>query len=131
MLDVHQYLVGSAHASTSDCKSVLSVYVDDFKMAGKQVNLAAAWTLIQSQIRLDNPTEIGKYLGCTHTIGTISISTAHSINEWRSDTLNQALADLGHPNHEKPPPSVKTMAYDMRDFVGQCVERYCELANIS
>ena len=97
---------------------VSSVYVDDSKMAGKQENLEAAWTFIQSKIRLDNPTEIGKYLGCTHTIGTIPISTAHSINEWRSDTLNQALADLGHPNHEKPPPIVKTMAYDMRDLYG-------------
>ncbi len=83
------------------------------------------------QIRLDNPTKIGKYLGCTHIIGTIPISMAHSINEWRLDTLNQALADLGHPSHEKPLPIVKTMSYDMRDFVGHRVERYCELANIS
>ena len=80
---------------------------------------------------MDTPTELGKYLGCTHTSGTLPISTANSINEWRSDVINQALADLGHPNLEKPPAAVNTMAYDMRDFVGQCVERYCELANIT
>ena len=35
---------------------VLSVYVDDFKMAGKQENLAAGWKLTKTKIRLDKPT---------------------------------------------------------------------------
>ncbi len=91
-------------------------------MAGERGNLAAAWSLTQSKIRMDTRTEIGKCLRCTHTLRTIPIDTVQSINECRSDMLNKALADLGHLNHEKPPPTVKTLAYDMRDFVGQCVE---------
>ncbi len=92
-------------------------------MAGKRENLATAWSLIQSQIHMDTPTEIGKYSGCTRTIGTIPIDAAQSLNEWRSDALNEALVDLGQHN--------QTKAYAMRDFVGQCVELPCELAQVS
>ena len=47
-------------------KLVLLVYVDDFKMAGPRKNIKAGWDLIRREIRLDDPTPVGKYLGCGH-----------------------------------------------------------------
>ena len=43
---------------------LLSVYVDDFKMAGKSSTLAQGWQLIQKHIRLDPPIPFSDYLGC-------------------------------------------------------------------
>ena len=41
-----------------ELRMVLSVYVDDFKMAGPKENLAKAWDLIRSHgIKLDEPTK--------------------------------------------------------------------------
>ena len=44
---------------------ILSVYVDDFKLVGKQENLKEGWKLITgSGLVLDPPTPLGDYLGC-------------------------------------------------------------------
>ncbi len=57
------------------------------------------------------------------------IGIAQSINEWRVDTLNKALAGLGH--RDRQPSSLQAMGHGVRDFVGQRVERYCVLAQLS
>ena len=41
---------------------ILSVYADDFKMAG-QKHLSKGWQLIKTKLRLDDPTPLGDYLG--------------------------------------------------------------------
>ena len=35
-------------------------------MAGPRAHLKAGWDLITKEIRLDDPTPVGKYLGCGH-----------------------------------------------------------------
>ena len=45
---------------------LLAVYVDDFKMAGPKANMSQGWKLIGSKIDMDNPTPLGRYLGCEH-----------------------------------------------------------------
>ena len=44
----------------------LSVYVDDFKMAGKSCNIGPMWKKLQEHLRLDPPTPFhdSTYLGC-------------------------------------------------------------------
>ncbi len=42
----------------------LSVYVDDFKLAGRTSNLAAGWKAIRKYIELDPETPLSHYLGC-------------------------------------------------------------------
>ena len=46
---------------------LLSVYVDDFKMAGVKENLAPMWKALRKRLTLDEPTDMddGVYLGCT------------------------------------------------------------------
>ena len=44
-----------------ELKVVLSVYVDDFKMAGAPASMDVAWKKIKSVINVDDPTPLGKY----------------------------------------------------------------------
>eukprot|EP00969_Alexandrium_andersonii_P266429 11775731-Alexandrium_andersonii.AAC.1 len=37
-------------------------------MAGKPENVKKGWSLIQSRLGLDPPTDIGRFLGCEHEI---------------------------------------------------------------
>ena len=57
---------------------VLSVYVDDFKIAGKASNMDRAWKAIRSVITTDDPTPFGKYLGCEHGISSVDDSCLQS-----------------------------------------------------
>ena len=45
---------------------MLSVYVDDFKLAGPRSALATGWKLLRQNLDLDCPTPLGTYLGCGH-----------------------------------------------------------------
>ena len=45
---------------------LLAAYVDDFKMAGPQANLAEGWNRISSVIDMDPPEPFGRYFGCHH-----------------------------------------------------------------
>ena len=79
---------------------ILSVYVDDFKMAGPSANLAAGWSLIRSKIKMDDPTNMEHFLGCTHRSG-------------------HAKLDSGVV--------VRTMTYDMQCFLEACLDLYTSL----
>lgn len=45
---------------------VLSAYVDDFKMAGPVDNMKKAWSITRGVLSMDEPANLGKYLGCGH-----------------------------------------------------------------
>ena len=45
-------------------KLLLTVYVDDFKMAGPKENLAKGWEIVSQRLQMDPPTPMGQYLGC-------------------------------------------------------------------
>ena len=86
-------------------KMFLVVYVDDFKLAGPERYMSECWRSIRSGIKTDDPTPVGKYLGCDHKASTCKDpSTGH---EYR------------------------VMEYDMSDFMRSCVDRYVELAGIN
>ena len=56
----------------SQLKLFLTVYVDDFKLAGLAENRKLGWKLLlDQQLKLDPPTPLGKYLGC----GQIDVQT--------------------------------------------------------
>ena len=44
-------------------KTLLAIYVDDFKMAGSAANVKESWNLIRKDIKTDEPTKASKYLG--------------------------------------------------------------------
>ena len=85
-----------------ELKLVLMVYVDDFKLAGPTGNLEKGWTAIRKVITFgEDPCDVGRCLGCHHRVGT--------------KTLEDGT-------------KVRTMQYDMTDFMKSCVSRYVDLA---
>ena len=79
---------------------MLVVYVDDFKMAGPKENMAIAWKMLQSTIKMDAPKPINKYLGCEHR---------EKVYEIEGKTVREQV-------------------YDMRPYMRKCVEKYLEVA---
>ena len=61
-----------------ELKIALSVYVDDFKMAGTPSAVGEAWERIKTVIKLGEPTLLGKYLGCNHTMCEVPSSWVDS-----------------------------------------------------
>ena len=76
---------------------MLSVYVDDFKMAGPKENLAEGRALLRQHIDMEDPVTVTLYLG----------------REQRTD-------DITMPNGT----NVTVMTYDMSSCLGSCVDKY-------
>ena len=80
-------------------KLLLTVYVDDFKMAGPTSNLEKGWRLVGQRLRMDPPTNMGQYLGCMHRPFEI--------------TVNGKL--------------IRGMEYDMEEYLRTAVRQYGEV----
>jgi hypothetical protein len=83
----------------------LVVYVDDFKLAGPAEHMAAAWEAIRKGIVMEDPAPAGLYLRCKHEL-----------------------------SYRVPPggtTSVRTIEYNMEEFLRSCVERYQKLSGIA
>ena len=81
------------------------VYVDDFKLAGPKEKLPLCWKLLgegSSALKIEPPKPIKLFLGCQHEVGTAEL-----------------------PNGTK----VRTMTWNIEDFMQSCVHRYIELGN--
>ena len=55
---------------------VLSVYVDDFKLAGPARNVEKGWKLLASDLELDPPQPLSLYLGCIHERSEVRAKSA-------------------------------------------------------
>ena len=66
-------------------KLFLSVYVDDFKMAGKKSSLAPMWEKLQKVLDLDPPVKMdgSTYLGCRQKDIPVDSCIRESMAEWR------------------------------------------------
>ena len=54
---------------------VLVVYVDDFKMAGPQKNLAQGWSMLRTRLKIEPETGLDMYLGCNQSKGNVTLGT--------------------------------------------------------
>ena len=85
-------------------KTLLAVYVDDFKMSGPSKNLSAAWSSIRKDDKMKDPMPTGKYLGCSHRVYDANIK------------------DGGVPVHDEVPKGtpgsvrVRVLEYDVSAF---------------
>ena len=59
---------------------VLVVYVDDFKMAGPQKNLAQGWSMLRTRLKIEPETGLDMYLGCNQSKGTVTLGNGHRHN---------------------------------------------------
>ena len=108
--------------------SLLSVYVDDIKLAGKKQNLDPMWKLLNKEVDLGEPTSFldHVYLGCIQRQCEISKDTVDNYRtmfEWRISA--GGVEKLPFPQNLR----ISSWSYDMAGHAKKCVERYCELAN--
>lgn len=47
---------------------ILSIYADDFKMAGPSETFQKGWELLKAKMRLGEPTLVAKCLGCVRSV---------------------------------------------------------------
>ena len=87
----------------------LVIYVDAFKLAGPEKNLAEGLRLIRGDanndggkgLMMEDPTPLGQYLGWKHIQGSVTLPNGNT---------------------------AKTIEYDMEDFLDSCVIRHIDLA---
>ena len=105
---------------------MLSVYVDDFKMAGTQKGVAQAWKAIRGpdKLILDEPTPFGPYLGCEQEVSTMKRSEAAERVQNIYPLVNGGQSA---PAPRKPDEEIKKIRWHMKDFHSQCLDRYKEL----
>ena len=87
-----------------DRKLLLVIYVDDLKMAGPTQNLPQGWKMLRRELRLEEETPLGLYLGCRISKGEAVL-------------------------HDKT--KVQTVTYDMETYLEMTVKKYFDAQAIS
>ena len=109
---------------------ILSVYVDDIKLAGKKQNIDPMWKVLNKDVDLGEPTSFFDhvYLGCTHTTMRNKQRYCGQLqNHVRIANFYGGLEKLPFPQNLR----ISSWSYDMAGHAKKCVERYCELANMT
>ena len=83
-----------------DMKLLLVIYVDDLKMAGPKTQLPKGWDMLRRELRLEEETPLGLYLGCRISKGEAVL-------------------------HDKT--TVRTVTYDMETYLDMTVKKYCDV----
>ena len=68
------FRIGDSVFYHSATKLLLSVYVDDFKLAGPEKELAPMWKRIQKVLDIGTPEPFNQFLGCQYRRFTAKIS---------------------------------------------------------
>ena len=83
-----------------DMKLLLVIYVDDLKLAGPKAQLSKGWDMLRRELRLEEETPLGLYLGCRISKGEAVL-------------------------HDKT--SMRTVTYDMETYLDMTVKKYCDV----
>ena len=83
-----------------EMRLLLVIYVDDLKMAGPTAQLPKGWEMLRKELRLEEETPLGLYLGCRISKGEAIL-------------------------HDKTP--VRTVTYDMETYLDMTVKKYCDV----
>ena len=75
-------------------------------------------------ITMDDPTPLGKSLGCNHEIGTAYVDTNNCLQTYHDPDAKPEDIPAIDPTWTK----VQGMVYNMEDFLGSCVTKYQGLA---
>ena len=99
-------------------KVMLSIYVDDFKMAGPSKEVDLAWKDLAALIDLSEPGEVDAYLGCKHKEHAIEVP------EYVHDPDNAGPSPGSGTAVKK---QVRYLEYAMEEFIQSCLGKYEEL----
>ena len=110
-------------------RCLLSIYVDDFKVAGPAQKVDAVWKELRKYLKLDDPTPFGRYLGCNQNQINITPEQSRKYLENIIPVVFKEKLEGGMKwsdmTHKCPP--IRAVEYDMREFMSSCVDKYCEL----
>ena len=84
----------------------LSVYVDDFKLAGKRENLAPTWAALRKHIDFDDPVKMTEntYLGCSqHDVEPIPAFIEHNQTLFRDLLAQPHVTPSDYPDEPSTP----------------------------
>ena len=104
----------------------LSVYVDDFKMAGRKQNMAPIWKkLMKKTLILMNPHHFFDhvYLGCTQRECKPNEIILEECTKMSESRISAGSAEK-LPVYEKLHAKTLAWPYDMEGHARKCVERY-------
>ena len=107
---------------------VLSVYVDDTKLAGKKQDIDPMWKLLNKEVDLGKPTSFVDHenLGCTQRQCEVSKDTVDNYRTMFESRISAGRAEkLPFPQNLR----ISSWSYDMAGHAKKYVERNCELAN--
>ena len=107
---------------------ILSVYVDNIKLAGKKQNITPTQKILVKDVDLGEPTSFldHVYLGCTQRQCQRSKDIVDNYRTMFESRISVGRAEkLPFPQHLR----ISSWSYDMAGHAKKCVERCCELAN--
>ena len=107
---------------------LLSVYVDDIKLAGKKHNIDPMWIVLNKEVDLGEPTSFLDHenLGCTQRQCEVNKDIVDNYRTMFESRISAGrLEKLLFPQKIR----ISSWSYDMVGHAKKCVERYCELAN--
>ena len=137
-------------------KLFLIIYVDDFKLSGPAGKLAEGWQLLKEPsegcpkgIEMDDPTDVGRYLGCEHHVYTKSVEwhgelptvldppppkpkknpDGDNSGGGEDEAGGGQVAQPPEPYQPRPTKEVRVLEYDMTQFFESCVQLYAELTD--
>ena len=124
------FQIGNAFSFTQKKRPLLSVYVDDMKLAGKKTNIDPMWKVFMKEVDLGEPTSFldHVYLGCTQGECQTSKDVVDNFRKMFESQIS-GVATEKIPFSEKLVTKFSSWSYDMEGHAKKCVERYCELAN--
>ena len=113
---------------------LLSVYVDDLKVAGKKQTISPTWQTQMKDVDLGVPTSFFDhvYLGCTQRECQISKDIVDNYRSMFGSRIAAGTTEKLPATKSTVKPDAETISswfYDMEGHAKKCVERYCELAN--
>ena len=80
----------------------MSVYVDDFKLAGPPDSVDKGWDLIRQFVEMEPPQTLDLYLGCKHEQTTVKLPTGNT---------------------------AQVVIYNMEEYLQSSLDKYCKLAS--
>ncbi len=83
---------------------LLTIYVDDFRVAGPREHVTSGWSALQQHLKLGEVEPVGLYLGCMHKVRTVLLKSGQ-------------LA--------------RRVEYDMSDFLRSCLAKYTAKTGVS
>ena len=126
-----RYPIGNACVFIEKQGLLLSVYVDDIKVAGRMQNKASMWKKLMNFVDLGEPASFLDHenLGYTARECKRTITLLTTKREMFESRISAGATEK-IPGWEEPHAKTVAWSYDMEGHARTCVEGHCEPANI-